>query len=53
MQITEFAGRISIKYNGYKISQDTLSRLIAYAIEKGIIYPEKIGKDKLQTLIYE
>ncbi len=53
MHITAFNGRISIKYKDYKISQETLQKLVENALENGTLYAETIGKDKLQTLIHE
>jgi len=53
LYISEFAGRVSIKYGNYKVPPDTLEKLIAYAIDTGIIYPETVGKDRTESLIFE
>lgn len=50
-------GTITIRYcenkKDYKIDTQTLSILIRNALEQGEIYPEKLGRDRLETLIIE
>ena len=53
LQIKEWAGTITIKYGEYKISIKTLQDLIEQALQDGTIYPELVGKDKLQSLVIE
>lgn len=53
LQIKEWAGKITIKYGEYKISIKTLEDLIEQALQDGTIYPELVGKDKLESLIIE
>ena len=53
LQIKEWAGTITIKYGEYKISIKTLQDLIEQALQDGRIYPELVGKDKLQSLVIE
>ncbi len=46
-------GTLTIKYQNYKITEETLGKIVEYALEQGYVYPELLGKDRLETLVVE
>lgn len=55
--IKEFAGKVTmqIKKDGeiLKLPKETLEDALEYMESQGLVYAEKIGKDRLKTLIFD
>ena len=53
--IQEWQGSVSLKISRdgieYKLPLETLEDIIEYLFEINLVYGEKLGKDKLQTLL--
>ena len=53
LSISEFKGTITIRYGNYKVSAETLSECLQRCIDNCMLYPEKLGNDRLESLVLE
>lgn len=55
--IQEWQGSVNLKISKdsieYKLPIDTLEDIMDYLFEIGLVYGEKLGKDRLETLLFD